>query len=74
VEAVAALAAQCSDADAVSKLTTVLFDVLNGSEGKLAVNSHKCSLLEALGRVSKCPVTGASVQPLCVQVQSNAKL
>ncbi len=70
VEAVAALASQCSDAEALSSLVKALFAVLGGSEGKLTVNAHKCSLLAALGKVATCAnaVSATSVQGVCVQV------
>ncbi len=74
VEAVAALASQCSDAEALSSLVKALFAVLGGSEGKLTVNAHKCSLLAALGKVATCAnaVSATSVQGVCVQVFDSA--
>ncbi len=41
------LASQCSDSSAIEALVKTVFDVLNGSEGKLTVNSHKMSLFSA---------------------------
>ncbi len=60
--ATAALAAQCSDPDAVSRLLDALFAVLGGSEGKLSQNAQKMSLLEAAGKASNNAVTGAALQ------------
>ena len=70
VEATSALASQCSDPEAVLLLVRALFAVLNGSEGKLSVNAHKCSLLVAVGKVadSCCAVSTTSVQPVCKEV------
>lgn len=76
VEATASLASQCSDPEAVLVLVRALFAVLGGSEGKLSVNSHKCSLLAALGKVaSSCAVSVVSLQPVSVAVfQSSIKV
>ncbi len=63
-----ALATKCSDPEAVKELIRSLFAVLAGSEGKLTVNSHKCSLLQAIGLISKCAVTGNAMQNLCAVV------
>ena len=41
--ATAALAAQCSDPEAVARLLDAVFAVLNGSEGKLSQSAHKVS-------------------------------
>ncbi len=69
----ASLASQCSDADALLSLVRTLFSVLGGSEGKLSVNAHKCSLLEALGKVAvKASVSVSSLQPVCVEVFESA--
>ena len=48
----AALASQCSDPEAIKSLLSVIFGVLNGSEGKLSVNTHKISLLQAAGKLA----------------------
>ena len=63
--ATAALAAQCSDPEAVVRLLDAVFAVLNGSEGKLSQSAHKISLLKAAGRVSKNAVTGGALQGVC---------
>lgn len=63
--ATAALAAQCSDPEAVVRLLDALFAVLNGSEGKLSQSAHKISLLRAAGRVSRNAVTGGALQGVC---------
>ena len=62
--AVEALAKQCSDAEAVSGLLNLLFGVLQGSEGKLTVASHKISVLDGIGKLSQHSVTGAGVNKL----------
>ena len=45
-----------------------IFGVLNGSEGKLSVNTHKISLLQAAGNLSKNAVLSSANGPLCVLV------
>ena len=59
-----ALAKQCSEAAAIRGLLNLLFGVLQGSEGKLTVASHKISVLEAIGHLSKHCATGASTHQL----------
>lgn len=59
-----ALAKQCSDAAAVRGLLTLFFGVLQGSEGKLTVASHKISVLEGIGNLSKHCATGARTHQL----------
>ncbi|XP_064653044.1 stalled ribosome sensor GCN1-like [Lineus longissimus] len=61
VAACKALALQCSDRGAVEKMAKHLFGVLNGSEGKLSVTSHRQSVLSAIGNLTRSPVSGASV-------------
>ena len=51
VETLQSLADQCSDAESLERLLKALFKVLNGSEGKLTVNSHKASVLKAVGKI-----------------------
>lgn len=64
VVAAEALAKQCSEVEAVGGLLNVLFGVLQGSEGKLTVASHKISVLDGIGKLSKHSVTGAGVHKL----------
>ena len=65
VAAVASLAIQCSDPEAVKSLLTVIFGVLGGSEGKLSVNTQKMSLLDAAGKLAVNAVSSTSmVAPL----------
>ena len=47
------LAKQCSEAAAVRSLLTLYFGVLQGSDGKLTVTSHKISMLQGIGHLSK---------------------
>lgn len=47
------LAKQCSGASAVRGLLTLYFGVLQGSDGKLTVTSHKISMLQGIGYLSK---------------------
>ncbi|KAK4018137.1 hypothetical protein OUZ56_000207 [Daphnia magna] len=59
-----ALAKQCSEATAVRSLLNLLFGVLQGSEGKLTLSSHKISILEGIGHLSKHCVTGKGAHQL----------
>ncbi|XP_057374386.1 stalled ribosome sensor GCN1-like [Daphnia carinata] len=59
-----ALAKQCSEATAVRNLLNLLFGVLQGSEGKLTLSSHKISILEGIGHLSKHCVTGKGAHQL----------
>ncbi|KAI9565775.1 hypothetical protein GHT06_009568 [Daphnia sinensis] len=59
-----ALAKQCSEATAVRSLLNLLFGVLQGSEGKLTLSSHKISVLEGIGHLSKHCVTGKGAHQL----------
>ena len=61
VAAVAALATQCSDPEAIKSLLSVIFGVLGGSEGKLSVNTQKMSLLEAAGKLAINAVSSSSL-------------
>ena len=61
VAAVAALATQCSDPEAIKSLLSVIFGVLGGSEGKLSVNTQKMSLLEAAGKLASNAVSSSSL-------------
>lgn len=65
VMAVASLAGQCSDPEAVQTLLKTIFAVLGGSEGKLSVNTQKISLITAAGCVCKNAVTGSQIQNVC---------
>ena len=47
-------------------LLKALFAVLGGSEGKLSVNTHKLSLLAAIGNLSKNAVSANSLQEVIV--------
>ena len=49
-QCVASLASKCSDSDSILTLLKSIFDVLNGSEGKLSLADHKISLLSAIGK------------------------
>ena len=62
VKALEALALQCSDPESLKIVLKSIFAVLNGEQGKLTVNTHKISLLQAAGASSKNAVTGNSVQ------------
>lgn len=59
-----ALAKQCSEATAVRGLLNLYFGILQGSEGKLTVASHKISMLEGIGHLSKHCGSGATTQQL----------
>lgn len=52
VKCMASLASKSSDSDAIELLLKSIFSVLNGSEGKLSIASHKMSLLSAAAAVS----------------------
>ncbi|XP_071180493.1 stalled ribosome sensor GCN1-like [Mytilus edulis] len=66
------LAEQCSDHEAVEKIVTHLFAVLNGSEGKLSMADQRISVLQAIGNVSKNAVSGANtLQNLSTNVSEN---
>ncbi|XP_060079689.1 stalled ribosome sensor GCN1-like [Ylistrum balloti] len=52
------LAVQCSDTEAVEKLVCHLFDILNGSEGKLTSADQRISVLQAVGNASHCTASG----------------
>lgn len=64
VEACHQLAKQCSDSGQLQSLLDHLFAVLNGSQGKLTVATHKISILQGAGLMSDNAVTGSSVQGL----------
>ncbi|KAL3857310.1 hypothetical protein ACJMK2_011991 [Sinanodonta woodiana] len=67
--AVANLAVQCSDPSAVEKVVVYLFEVFNGSEGKLTLTEQKISVLQAIGNMGKNAVSGtASLQNLSTTV------
>ncbi|XP_069136043.1 stalled ribosome sensor GCN1-like [Argopecten irradians] len=53
------LAVQCSDTEAVEKLVSHLFGILNGSEGKLTSADQRISVLQAIGNASHCTASGA---------------
>ena len=55
-----------SDASSLTNLLKALFAVLGGSEGKLSVNTHKLSLLAAIGNLSKNAVSANSLQEVVV--------
>jgi hypothetical protein len=59
-----ALAKQCSEVAAVRGLLSLYFGVLQGSEGKLTLSSHKISVLEGIGHLSKHCATGSSTHQL----------
>lgn len=66
VSAVASLAKQCSDPEAIKSLLSIIFGVLGGSEGKLSVNTHKISLIQAAGKLATNAVSSTPlVAPLC---------
>lgn len=71
VAAVEALAKQCSDPAAIRSLVSLFFGVLQGSEGKLTVASHKMSVIDGIARLSKHCVTGAGVQQLSAEVSEH---
>ncbi|XP_012272971.1 eIF-2-alpha kinase activator GCN1 [Orussus abietinus] len=58
------LALQCSDTSAIEDLLAALFAVFHGSEGKLTVATHKISVLQAAGNLSRNGAFGSSVQRL----------
>lgn len=60
------LAKQCSDPAAIEELLRQIFDVFNGSDGKLTVVDHKYSVLQGAGCLSENSVTGSSAQKLSV--------
>lgn len=59
---------QCSDASSIETLLNIVFGVLNGSEGKLSVNTQKMSLLQAAGHLSKNAALSSANASLCVLV------
>ena len=59
-----ALSKQCSDPSAVEQLLTIIFAVLNGSEGKIGLANIKASLLLACGGLSSSAVSGAGAATL----------
>nr|BAN20950.1 translational activator gcn1 [Riptortus pedestris] len=58
------LSLQCSDPEAIWSLLEHLFQVFNGSQGKITVADHKISILQGIGNFSYNAVTGSSIQPL----------
>eukprot|EP00092_Neocalanus_flemingeri_P021121 GFUD01022885.1.p1 GENE.GFUD01022885.1~~GFUD01022885.1.p1 ORF type:complete len:401 (-),score=126.99 GFUD01022885.1:264-1466(-) len=66
IEATLALGRQCSDQSAVESLLESIFGVLNGSEGKISLNTMKVSLLTAAGGLTESGVTGGGVANLAV--------
>ncbi|KAL2092754.1 hypothetical protein ACEWY4_012552 [Coilia grayii] len=64
VQALQNLSQQCSDPSAIQELTTHLFAILGGSEGKLTVIAQKISVLSGIGSCSHHAVSGSSSQAL----------
>ncbi|KAB7504018.1 eIF-2-alpha kinase activator GCN1 [Armadillidium nasatum] len=62
------LAKQCSEFNAIRDFIKIIFDIFNGSYGKLTVNSHKISLLQALEKVSHHRVPKESSYQLSEEV------
>lgn len=60
------LSKQCSDPAAIEILLKQVFDIFNGSDGKLTVVDHKYSVLQAAGYLSENSVTGSSSQKLAL--------
>ncbi|KAI8491413.1 eIF-2-alpha kinase activator GCN1, partial [Branchiostoma belcheri] len=58
------LAQQCSDPGALEEAAKHLFNVLNGSEGKLTVVKHRMGVLTGLGNLSYNTVSGSGTQTL----------
>ncbi|XP_050428073.1 eIF-2-alpha kinase activator GCN1 isoform X2 [Adelges cooleyi] len=46
------LALKCSDASAISSIVKLLFNIYNGSEGKLSTSEQKINVLQAIGNFS----------------------
>ena len=67
-QCVASLASKCSDSDAILALLKAIFDVLNGSEGKLSVADQKISLLSAAALVADNNVLASNKSTICVKV------
>uniref|UniRef100_A0A069DYI0 Putative translational activator gcn1 n=1 Tax=Panstrongylus megistus TaxID=65343 RepID=A0A069DYI0_9HEMI len=67
-DAIKSLSIQCSDPDAVGALADYLFQLFNGSQGKITVSSHKITILQAIGNLSYNAVTGSSIQQLTQNV------
>ncbi|KAL0272371.1 UNVERIFIED_CONTAM: hypothetical protein PYX00_005366 [Menopon gallinae] len=63
-EACRQLARQCTDSTSLQNLLNHLFEVYNGSEGKLTVTAQKISMLQGAGYISENGVTGSSAQQL----------
>ena len=64
VEAMVALVKQCSDAEAVEKLLSLIFSALGGAGGKISLNTVKISLLTAAGGLTDCPVPASGLSRL----------
>ncbi|XP_078600399.1 stalled ribosome sensor GCN1-like [Branchiostoma floridae x Branchiostoma japonicum] len=62
------LAQQCSDPGALEEAAKHLFNVLNGSEGKLTVVKHRMGVLTGLGNLSYNTVSGSGTQTLSSMV------
>ena len=67
VAAVDSLAKQCSDPAAIRSLLNLFFGVLQGSEGKLTVASHKVSVIDGIAQLSKHCATGPEVNKLSLE-------
>ena len=67
IQAVISLASKCSDSEAILALMKVIFDVLNGSEGKLSVADHKISLLTAAASIIDNNVLASNKATLCAK-------
>ena len=61
VKATLALSRQISNQEAVEGLVRQLFSVLGGSEGKITVNTHKASLIAAIGNLTNTAVSGSGM-------------
>uniref|UniRef100_A0AAY4DTX0 TOG domain-containing protein n=1 Tax=Denticeps clupeoides TaxID=299321 RepID=A0AAY4DTX0_9TELE len=68
VKALQNLAQQCSDPSALQELTSHLFSILGGSEGKLTVVAQKMSVLSGIGSCSHHAVSGTSNQSLSTSI------
>lgn len=63
-QALKSLAKQCSDSEPVKALIDHLFQIFNGSKGKISVAQHKIIILQSIGNFSSSNVTGNSCSQL----------
>lgn len=65
------LAQKCSDVNGLEPLLKSLFDVFNGSQGKLSLASQKISVLQGVGNLSCNKASSGTLQALSDIVVTN---